>query len=435
MEEELCSTSYFHIERSAATSPLTNTHTPILPITDRDHEVNETQTHEKNEKNEIRFKRKMIRKIKLSKLNQETSIQLAEQRLFLRNYSIKKIQFTWRKYFQIKQSKEKISIWIYERIQKKLQQKRMRSVNLIQRQWKLFQLKIQQKLLQNFLQNGKWNVHKSHLVFGLILGYLTRLRMRKSVVIMKARLSLRDAWTVLEGLITDVANQTDGSSLTVEKLIFISLHSPQSMNSMKSIDWPFARMFIKEVLVSRGIIWKQMIACRRWCRSPPPGYWYYPVENVSKPMRTQVSSERVSVADSVVKISESNFENDVETSSNLQAKEKDQRPSNPQSLLELLKAKAKNGIDSRTKPASEEALQTIENQRVKDSYSQRPATAPSIHTQPPPVASVAPMVSAPKRKQTNNLKPYLQIDLISADKLAPVKGKVNGVFSPWLISL
>jgi hypothetical protein len=411
MEEELSCSSYFHLERdlksTLAPAPIENT---------RDEEM------------EIRKRRKMISKAKLSKINKETTIR-AEQRLLLRNNSIRKIQVAWRKYFQyheqIKHSQQIIYQWIRKWIQRKNSQKRFQSVKLIQKTWKSYRLKKEQKALQKFLQNGQWKLKTSHLVFGMILGHLTRLKMRNSPTINKARLSLRDAWTVLEGLITD-ANQSE-QNMTVDQLIFISVHSPQSMNNMKSIDWPFARMFVKEVLVSRGIIWKQMIACRKWCRLPVPGYWYYPVANVPK-LKAQVSHEGVAVTELAVKISETRFENEFETSTSSHAKEKDKRPSNPQSLLELLKAKAKSGTDHRAKLLPEETLlgtQTIDNQKIKDSYSQRPATAPSPHSQPPPVASVAPMISAPKRKKTNSSKPYLQIDLISADKLAPVKGKVN----------
>jgi hypothetical protein len=409
MEEEMASSSYFHLERDPAS---TLTHATLTEIARDD---------------DVRKRRKMISKAKLSKINKETTIR-AEQRLFLRNNSIKKIQLAWRNYLryqqQIKSSQQFIYLWIRHWIERKKYQKRFKSVKLIQDRWRLYRLEKEQKALQKFSQDGKWELRTSHLVFGLILGYLTRSRMRNSQIITKARLSLRDAWTVLEGLITD-ANKSE-QKMTIDQLIYISLHSPQSMSNLKSIDWPFARMFVKEVLVSRGIIWKQMIACRRWSRLPVPGYWYYPVATIPK-LKTQASHDEMpaKVSESGVKISETTFENKLEIS-NSHPQEKEKRSSNPQSLLELLKAKAKNDPNSKFLP--EDALQgtqTIESQRAKDSYSKRPATAPSVHTQPPPVAQVAPMVSAPKRRKTNSSKPHLQIDLISADKLVPVKGKVR----------
>jgi hypothetical protein len=114
------------------------------------------------------------------------------------------------------------------------------------------------------------------------------------------------------------------------------------------------------------------------------------------------------------------------------------RASNPQSLSEILKAKEKIAFDPRTKLLNERVEesvlggQTIEAQRVREvSYSQRPATAPSQTTiQPPPSVTIAPMISAPRRRKLNPSKPHLQLDLISAEKLVPVKGKVSNLTSP-----
>jgi hypothetical protein len=418
MEEELSSSSYFHLDNYRLVDHIPPaTIVTLPPLT--------TSPQDVEEEKDIKRIRRSIQKKKLSKITKESTTRAA-QRIWIRNNSIRKIQFTWRRYHKTQQlrmrSQLQIQRWIIFWMKVKQINKMNQKAALIQQRWRSYRFDQEQKSLLRFSQGGKWQPKVSHLVLGLILGHLTRSRM-KDPLVTKSYLSLRDAWTVLEGLVTD---------MTVEKLIFLSVHnSPQQvMNQLKTIDWPFARMFIKQVLVSRGVIWDHMIGCRRWSRLPSPGHWYFPQQQQIHSTKLILRKESGGMGR---QLRETNSGSELcDTPSDVQIK---QRPSNPQSLSEILKAKEKVAFDPRTKLLMNERLeetplggQTIETQRARErdgSYSQRPATAPSqTMIQPPPSVTIAPMISMPKRRKVNPLKPHLQLDLISADKLVPVKGKV-----------
>lgn len=415
MEEELSSSSYFHLDHSSILQTeffhhSREAHNSVCDSqTSEQHQEKESDLQHRN----LKIQRKRLQKERLSKMTKESTLR-AEKRILLRNSSIRKIQLAWRVHTEYQKKKNQSHRQIHRWFKYWIDQRRRKKLNClalkIQQTWKIHRFDQEQKITRHFSQNGRWSTETSNSVFGLILGYLVRARMRKSPIIAQARRSLSDAWTVLEGLVSDVNSSTQ--KITIDQMIFILTHNPQAMNNHKTVDWHFARMFIKEVLSSRGIIWDQMIGRRLWSPLPRPGYYYYRSKEKTR-MSKPLSGETPQLKETSKLTKES--------------QEKEKRPSNPQSLANLLKAKGKDPRKSINERA-EVIHQATESHKARDrdlSYAQRPATAPAHTTNPQPShAAISPMISTPKRRKVNPLKPHLQIDVISADKLAPVKGKV-----------
>jgi hypothetical protein len=244
-------------------------------------------------------------KQRLAKMTQESSI-LAEKRLQKRDASIRKIQKCWQTYSSHRDLVLLNKLVVHYQLlslytRKKYVERKERAV-CIQHWWRSYLDKQQARLLANYTQDSKWTVRQSDLIFALVLGYRLRKQMKMCSAIVSARASLKDAWQVLEGMAQDAcsAGQAAPSATSVPSevsphdIIKVSLISssgstvsPTSFGAdgarlfrvwncgvTYKIDWPFARMFAKQVLSSREVIWKNTVGSSVWCSFPPPGYWH-----------------------------------------------------------------------------------------------------------------------------------------------------------------
>lgn len=243
-------------------------------------------------------------KERLAKMTQESSI-LATKRLQKRNASILKIQKCWQKYCSHRDFVLLNKLLLHYQLlslytRRKYIERRGRAM-YIQHWWRACLDRQQAKLIANFTQQNRWTIRQSNLVLALLLGYRLRKLMKLCPAIVSARSSMKDAWQVLEGLAQDActagqsaSNPLAPSEVSPYDIIKVSLVSGSDSNVLPTsfgvdgprlfrvwncgvaykIDWPFARIFAKQVLSSRQVIWKYTVEFSKWCSFPPPGYWH-----------------------------------------------------------------------------------------------------------------------------------------------------------------
>ena len=271
-------------------------------------------------------------KQRIAMMTQESS-ELAEKRLRTRDVSIRKIQRCWLGYCSrrdfIVLHKLLLHYQLLSLYTRKKYVQRKCFAQQIQHWWRDHLRWRRERALRRFTQDGKWTKHQADLVFALLLGYRLRRKMKTCPHVLTSKRSLEDAWKVLEGIAQDacaIGTSDPPRSTTTEKPLEVSAHDiihvsitcargvvcPTSFNvdgarlfrlwncgvSMR-IDWPFARMFAKQVLSSRQQIWDDVIGSSSFYLSPPPGYWhvvYHPPGEEVTSRKAHMSTDSPSVA-------------------------------------------------------------------------------------------------------------------------------------------